>query len=256
MLLWLFARLERWAAPAPEAGRIAFLTAQPFAHRGLHSRIRIENSRSAFRAAVAAGHGIELDVQAAAGGEAFVFHDSDLDRLTPARGPFHARTADALDAIPLAGTGETIPRLDEVLRLIAGRVPVLIEVKSPRQRRTALCLAVRRATEGYLGDVGIMSFDPRISAWFAEHSPRTIRGLVISDQAQGHSRISQAIRRLGALRLAKPDFLAYDIRDLPSPTTQAARQRGMPVLTWTVRDTADAQCAADYADQPIYEIAE
>ena len=255
MPLWPFARLERWAAPAPEAGRIAFLTAQPFAHRGLHSRIRVENSRSAFRAAVAAGHGIELDVQAASGGEAFVFHDPDLDRLTPARGPFHARTADELDTIPLAGTGETIPRLDEVLRLIAGRVPVLIEVKSPRQRRTALCLTVRRATEGYLGDVGIMSFDPRIGAWFAEHSPRTVRGLVISDQAQD-TRIGNAVRRLSAMRLAKPDFLAYDVRDLPSPTTQAARQRGMPVLTWTVRDTADAQVAAEYADQPIYEIAE
>src|SRR6185369_346587 len=111
MRLSPFARLDAHFAPAPERKRVAFLTAQPFAHRGLHGEGRIENSRAAFAAAIAAGHGIELDVQ--------------------------------------AGRSETLPRLHEILALVAARAPILIELKSPDANASTLCLAVRRALEGY-----------------------------------------------------------------------------------------------------------
>ena len=126
----LFAPFDRLIAPPPHAQRVAFLSAQPYAHRGLHGDGRIENSRAAFTAAIAAGHGIELDVQPAREGEAFVFHDPMLDRLTDSSGPFGLHSAHELDQIRLRGSHETIPRLSEILALVAGRVPVLIEIKA------------------------------------------------------------------------------------------------------------------------------
>ena len=246
-----FGRREGVATPAPDDKRIAFLTAQPYAHRGLHGRGVVENSRAAFRGAIARGHGIELDVQAAASGEAFVFHDAELDRLTEAHGRVDERTAHELAAVRLRGSDETIPRLDDVLRLVAGRVPVLIEVKAQRRRLTALCLSVRRALEGYRGHAAVMSFDPRVPAWFRAHSERTVRGLVIT--APPPQGLRQRIERTLAMRAARPDFVAHDVRQLPTPLTQRLRARGVPVLTWTVRSDVDRQVAALHADQPIYE---
>ncbi len=251
MRLSPFARLEAFVAPAPPPGRVAFLTRQPFTHRGLHGVTRVENSRAAFRAAISAGHGIELDVQPSSDGVAFVFHDDVLDRLTREIGRFDERPAVALDALCLAGTDETIPRLDAILATIGGRVPVLIEVKHPRARLNALCLSVRRALEGYAGAAAVMSFDPRIPGWFSEHAPRIVRGLVASD-AGAHG-LCHRLARIAAIARAKPDFLAWDVRDLPTTTTAAARVRGLPVLTWTVRNEADERAAIDHADQAIYE---
>jgi glycerophosphoryl diester phosphodiesterase len=251
MRLSLSALLEGLIAPAPDPSRVAFLKAQPYAHRGLHNRIRIENSRAAFDAAIAVGHGIELDVQGALGGEAFVFHDVELDRLTREQGRFDARAASEIGRIELAGTGETIPRLDEVLQRIAGRVPVLIEIKSPKYRLAALCLSVRRAMEGYRGQTAVMSFDPQVCAWFRTHAPRVVRGLVISEQdTQG---LPGHFRRMAAMLAARPDFLACDVRHLPSPTAASARMRGLPVLAWTVRDALTERAALAYADEAIYE---
>jgi glycerophosphoryl diester phosphodiesterase len=265
MRLSLFAPLEELIAPAPPAQRVAFLKTQPFAHRGLHGIQRdtdgahevrrVENSRAAFRAAILLGHGIELDVQSASGGEAFVFHDAELDRLTPERGVFRTKSAAALDAIKLAGTDEFIPRLDEILRLVGGRVPVLIEVKSKERHVAALCLSVRRALEGYLGAAAIMSFNPEVGHWFAEHAPRIVRGLVVTEQDETthRQRLKGWLKRWASIARAKPDFLAYDVRDLPSRFAASARARGLILLTWTVRDAAGEQAAFKYADEAIYE---
>jgi glycerophosphoryl diester phosphodiesterase len=138
------------------------------------------------------------------------------------------------------------------LAQVAGRVPLLIEIKSRRSRRPApLCLAVARALDGYQGDHAVMSFDPRVAKWFARHLPRAIRGLVVTeDKARGpwgH------FKRHLALWQAKPDFLAYDVRDLPSGFAAGQRARGLPVLTWTVRSPALLAVALDHADAPIAE---
>src|SRR4051794_27014293 len=127
------------------------LGARPFAHRGLHGPERPENSRAAFAAAIAAGSGIELDVQASRDGAAIVFHDDELDRLTAARGPIAALSAAELVRLRLAGTAETIPTLADALRLIAGKAPLLIEVKSPHRRVMPLCRAVAAALADYSG---------------------------------------------------------------------------------------------------------
>jgi glycerophosphoryl diester phosphodiesterase len=251
MRLSLFAPLENLIAPAPAQTRVAFLKAQPYAHRGLHGAGIVENSRAAFRAAIAIGHGIELDVQSARDGEAMVFHDATLDRLTDATGDVMARTPAELAQITLRGTDEPIATLPEILSLIGGRVPVLIEVKAKGTHVAPLCLSVRRALEGYTGPAAIMSFNPLVGQWFRENAIRIVRGLVVSEEDKRN--LTGQLERWGSMMTAKPDFLAYDVRDLPSKFAAAARARGIPVLTWTVRDAEAERRAFAHADEAIYE---
>ena len=229
--------------------RLRALIARPFAHRGLHGPGRVENSRAAFEAAIAAGHGIELDVQASVDGEAMVHHDYELDRLTEGHGAIRTLGAAELGRIRLKGSDETIPALTEILALVAGRAPLLIEVKSPGRRVATLSRAVLRALEGYAGPVAVMSFNPGIGHRFARHAPRILRGLVVTEEGRPRRRW---FRRRLALWWSRPDFLAYDIRDLPSRFAAAS---GLPVLTWTVRSGEERARAAQYADQIIYEAA-
>lgn len=247
--------LDRLIAPAPTPARVAFLKAQPFAHRGLHGPGVIENSRAAFRAAIALGHGIELDVQAALGGEPFVFHDWTLDRLTVETGQFAEFSAAQIAQVQFKNSSETVPTLGEILALVAGQVPILIEVKSQNRHVGHLCLGVRRALEGYRGDVAVMSFNPEIGRWFGEHAPRIVRGLVVTEEGP-KTRLAKlrarALRHISLWR-ARPDFLAYDICDLPSRFAGAQRARGLPVLTWTVRTAEQEQSAFTHADEAIYE---
>jgi glycerophosphoryl diester phosphodiesterase len=256
MRLSPFAPIDAAFAPAPDPARTAWLRGQTFAHRGAHDYIqggsRIENSSAAFAEAIRRGLGIECDVQRSRDGRAMVFHDWELDRLTGESGPVAARAAAALGRIALKGSGEGIPTLDALLDQVAGRVPLLIEIKSRREvRPIPLCLAVRRALEGYRGEHAVMSFDPRVVRWFALHSPDTLRGLVMTEE---HDRGARgAARRHSALWLSRAQFLAYDVRDLPSRFAAAQRRRGLPLLTWTVRSPELAERAAAEADSPIAE---
>jgi glycerophosphoryl diester phosphodiesterase len=262
VLLWrltrlsLFAPLESLIAPPPAPSRVAFLVAQPYAHRGLHGSGIVENSRAAFAGAIAAGHGIELDIQVSSDGEPFVFHDDRFERLTDESGGIGERRGAEVARIQLRGTNETIPRLSEILALVGGRVPILIEVKSSPYPMGAVCLAIRRLLEGYAGRVAVMSFNPDVGRWFNEHAPRVVRGLVVTEQGErkGLGWLKGVLARQLSLIRAKPDFLAYDIRDLPqSSFARAQRKRGLPVLTWTVRTAVHERAATAHADEIIYE---
>lgn len=247
--------LDSLVAPPPDERRVAFLARQPYAHRGLHGAGVVENSRAAFAAAVAAGHGIELDVQGGLEGEAFVFHDASFERLTGEAGRFAERPGAEIERIRMKGCEETIPRLAEILALVAGRVPILIEVKAPGALVGVLCLSVRRALEGYRGEVAIMSFNPAVGRWFRRHASRIVRGLVVTEQGEigGLARTKGRIARHAALWQAQPDFLAYDVRDLPSRFAEAQRVRGLKLLTWTVRTAEQHATAEDWTDGAIYE---
>jgi len=249
-----FALLDSWLAPPPGADRIVWLRGVAFAHRGLHVRGVPENSPAAFAGAIARGMGIECDIQRSLDGQAIVFHDAALDRLTDQGGPVAERTARDLGRIVLSGGTDTIPTLRQVLDLVAGQVPLLIEIKSasrPGTRTDALCLPVRRELDGYRGPHAIMSFDPRIVRWFAVHAPQTVRGLVVTEEDD--KGFAGMVRRHLSLWHARPDFLAYDIRDLPSRFAESQRGRGLPVLTWTVRTSELRERAAVHADAPIAE---
>jgi glycerophosphoryl diester phosphodiesterase len=206
----------------------------------------------AFSAALEAGIGIECDVQRTADGRAVVFHDWELDRLTAETGAVAARSVAELTGIELRGTTETIPTMRDLLELVAGRAPLLIELKSCKERPVSpLCRAVLRDLEGYRGPHAVMSFDPRVGHWFAGHSPATVRGLVVSE-ANART-FGGAIKRHVALWQARPDFLAYDVRDLPSRFAASQAARGLPILTWTVSSRAKAQTGTTCAHGWIAE---
>ena len=239
------------AEDGPTIGaRLAALISRPFAHRGLHGDGRLENSRAAFAAAIEGGWGIELDVQASRDGRAFVFHDYDLGRLTLSTGKLAELDAETVACVRLKGIDETIPSLDEVLALIGGRAPLLIEVKSPGYRVEPLSRAVATSLIGYPGPVAVMSFNPQIGRWFAANAPHTLRGLVVTEAGR---RWRGAIARRLALWRARPHFLAYDIRDLPSRFAARQRARGLKLLTWTCRSGDHRATAALHADQIIFE---
>ena len=248
----LFGPIDRWLAPAPARGEVAWIGGRVFAHRGLHGGPAPENSPSAFAAAIDRGFGIECDIQLSRDGQAMVFHDWNLDRLTGQTGPLDKRTAAELAAITLTGSADRIPTLRQLLERIDARVPLLIEIKSRADRRVApVCLAVRRVLEGYRGAHAVMSFDPRVARWFARQAPATSRGLVVTEE---HDKTAiGACKRHLALWHARPHFLAYDIRDLPSAFAASQRRRGLPLASWTVRSTELRHRAADYADAPIAE---
>lgn len=236
----------------PHRSRGDWLTRWAFAHRGLHGDSAPENSRAAFAAAIERGLGIECDIQLSADGQPMVFHDWDLDRLSAEYGPVGKKSAEELAKVALGTGRETIPALADLLYRVAGRVPLLIEIKS----RNAVpvsprCAAVRRALAGYGGEVAVMSFDPRVARWFSAHAPEILRGLIVSEE--GEQGLRGRLKRNLAVAHASPDFLAYDIRDLPSPFAARHRRSGMPVLTWNVRTRELRERAGRYADAPIAE---
>lgn len=235
------------ARPAPD-----WLTRWEYAHRGLHSAGVPENSRAAAEAAIAAGMGIECDIQMSADGVPMVFHDWALERLTGAPGPVAGSTADAIEALALLGTDQHPVRLAQFLDLVAGRAGLLIEIKSlPGFDIAACCAAVSRVLAGYAGPFAVMSFDPRMGAWFCEHQPAFVRGLVGTDTLD-HGFLS-AWRAPGALEQARPDFLAIDIRDLPNALTDLWRADRRPLLSWTIRSPHLRERALAHVDALIAE---
>lgn len=247
-------KLHRTDKGAPPA----WLTARPFAHRGLHdARIGvIENSPTAFARAVAENYGIELDVQLSADDEALVFHDSDLARLAGDKRLLQTVTAAEAARIRLTGSNDPIPTLAEVLGFVAGRVPVLVEIKSRPQETGRLEAAVARVLDQYRGPVAIMSFNPESVLWFATHRPHVTRGFVSSPRYPHELgwRLSHTAGQAAAAARIAPDFVAYDIRSIPNGFTRGVRAAGLPLLTWTVRTEADHRRAATHADNVIFEI--
>lgn len=237
---------------------LTWLTDKPFAHRGLHHAGKgiAENSLTAFRGAMAKGVGIELDVRATADGEAVVFHDDSLTRLTGAQGNVSTSTALGLKGHRLiGGHADTIETLSSVLSVVRGKVPVLIEMKDCGTQNTRLCIAVRRALEGYGGPIAVMSFDPQMLAWFAKTAPQISRGLVTTDRGENYGLLGKT--RLGHsvnLHKARAHFIAHDLQCLPSAFVASIRKKGMPALSWTVRSESDNSLARDNVDNVIFEL--
>lgn len=239
---------------------LRWLTAGPITHRGLHNVGAgvVENTLGACRAAVAAGYAIECDLQASRDGEAVLFHDDTLDRVTEASGPVNARTLAELRRVKFKHTDEKIPTLGELLALVAGRVPLVIELKPQWDGDRTLARRTVDVLKDYRGEHCLMSFDPGVMETVRALSPATVRGM-ISDTAQDpyYDRLPPATRRelrtMGYLQRAAPDFLSLDHMVLPWAPVTALRQQGMPVITWTIRSPAEAKRALRHCDQITFE---
>jgi glycerophosphoryl diester phosphodiesterase len=239
-----------------------WLVTRPVAHRGLHDSAAgvIENTPSAFAAAVAGNYAIECDLQLSADGEAMVFHDDTLERLTEASGRVDALPASVLNQVSFRATSDHMMTLGELCELVAERVTLVIEIKSHFDGDRRL---IRRATEvlaSYRGPVALMSFDPGPMAALRALAPRLTRGIVAERhyrRREGDHLSVRAKRALSYFRHAlatRPQFIAYSVKDLPSALPMAARRvLKLPLLTWTVRTQEDRERAARYADQIIFE---
>jgi glycerophosphoryl diester phosphodiesterase len=222
------------------------LRERPVAHRALHCAVagRPENSRAAVAAAVEAGYGIEIDVQLSADGRAMVFHDETLDRLTGESGPLVARDAAELGAIRLRHSREGIPRLGEILALVAGRVGLLIELKDPTGDLDAtdgrLEAAVAAELAGYDGPVAVMSFNPAMVARMGALLPGVARGLTTSaydpdDWAPLAHETCDRLRAIPDYESTGAAFLSHEWTDLGRARVRELVAGGAALLCWTVR---------------------
>ncbi len=238
------------------------LTARPIAHRGLHDAENgiIENTPSAATAAIAARYGIETDLQISADGEAMVYHDDRLGRLTDGAGAVREWSAAALRQVPFRATGDRMMALGELCDLVAGRVALLVELKSRFDGDLRVADRAAAVLADYAGPVGIMSFDPALIVRLRRIAPTLTRGIV----AERHYRDPEwrFLRPARKLELAflmhggtsRPDFIAYRVADLGAIAPRAARHMfGLPLLAWTVRSASDRVRAVRFADQMIFE---
>jgi glycerophosphoryl diester phosphodiesterase len=245
-------------APAARFGEAwERLFAPAVAHRGLWRPDGApENSLAAFQAACAAGYGIELDVQLSADGEAMVFHDEDLERMTGVPGRFSDRTAAELSELRLKGSDERIPTLTETLALVGRRAMVHVELKTPFGHVGPLEQRVHEILIDHAGPVCVIGFNPYSHAWFAERFPGVLRGLdSYSYKKAPHMAEAQraSFAALEHVAIAKPHFLALSVDMLPGELAAKHRAKGLPIVAWTVRSADQWAGLRDACDNVIFE---
>lgn len=243
-----------------------WLTARPIAHRGLHDKTkgRVENSLAAAEAAIAQNYAIECDVQISKDGEAFVFHDFTLERLTEAQGRVDAITAAELQTIAYRDNPSTLPPLRGFLEMIAGRTPLIIEIKSRFDGDPRLAARTAALVADYSGPVALKSFDPdglRVAraANASSAHPRPIG--FIGEAHYDHEEwatlpeaAKAALKDLSFYPDVQPDFVSWSAADLPHAVPRLCRDGvGLPVMAWTIRSPQERTRIAPYADQIIFE---
>ncbi len=230
-----------------------------FAHRGLHDKPTVpENSLAAFNAAKQHGYGIELDVHLTADGQVVVIHDSNLVRTTGVDAIVESLTLEQLDGICLEESTEHIPTLREVLELIDGAVPLLIELKIYKRNVDALCSHLVEELREYAGTYCIESFDPRAVLWFKKHDPAVVRGQLTQNFIRKGENLNAVLRWLLTSQMmnlvTRPDFLAVRFSDRRMmPITLAKTVWKTPLFVWTVDTDTDAEQAENEDISIIFE---
>ena len=239
-----------------------WLTARPIAHRGLHDAAEgvIENTAAAARAAVAEKFAIECDVQLSRDGEAMVFHDFALERLTLGAGRVDAQDAAALTAIAFRSGRDGILRLADFLAVIGGRVPLVCEIKSRFDGDMRLADRTLAIVSQQSSPVALKSFDPAVIAHLRGRGAALPLGIVAEAHYTHHewdplpASLKQSMANLLHYEQTRPDFLSWHIGDLPHAAPHLCRKGlGLPVMTWTVRTPEQRLLAAAWADQMVFE---
>ncbi|WP_438271044.1 glycerophosphodiester phosphodiesterase family protein [Shimia thalassica] len=236
----------------------------PLAHRGLHdvSDARPENSRAAIRAAIAAGYGVEIDLQMSSDGTAMCFHDYDLGRLTEETGPIRQRSAADLGNIRLKGGEEGIPTFAEILEIVDGQVPLLVEIKDQDGLMGSnvgrLEQAAARDAQGYQTGLAFMSFNPHSVAALADAAPDVPRGIVTDgylaeDWPTLPARIRDTLRAIPDFDRVKASFISHQASSLKTTVVADLKDKGVPVLCWTLRSPEAEAQAREVADNVTFE---
>jgi glycerophosphoryl diester phosphodiesterase len=226
----------------------------PLAHRGLHGDGTPENSLAAFAAAASLGYGVELDVQLTRDEVPVVFHDLGLERLTGTSTSVERIDAAALTTLRLDGSDETVPTLAAALGLLRG-VPVMVEIKQRRLRAGKLERAIAEVCARHPGPWCMASFNPASVRWFRRFDPEVVRVLTATHEAD--PRLPAPVRRrlaeLRDLPACAPHAVSYDLDGLPSPATDAWRDTGGLLVTWTAVGAEGVARARHVADNVIFE---
>lgn len=249
-------------AVSPETSRQKQMTAFRgimFAHRGYHCKEKKipENSMAAFRAALKKNYGIELDIHLTSDNQVVVFHDDTLQRVCGINGYPEKMTTAQLRKCSLLGTDEHIPTFEEVLSLVHGQVPLLIELKMP-DRSVKLCEQAYKLLKNYHGPYLIQSFNTLGLRWFRENAPHVLRGQLASNLTNNNKKPHWAFRfltkHLMLNFLARPDFISYKLADLPTFNTSLLRTFfRTPFAVWTLRDRKSLKEGVLHYDMQIFE---
>lgn len=241
-----------------------WLRSTPVAHRGLHDAAKgiPENTCLAFEHAIAQGYGVELDVQWLGDDTPVVFHDDSLDRMTKCYGPLADYTWSQLKDVTIGGSKETLPLLSQVLDLINGRAPILIELKLNHVRRVkAKVDQVVSLLKDYAGPVAIQSFNPLVGQYLKRTHPHIIRGSLRTQYLPyqagcGYApHIAWSIVAMHALKIEAAHYLAWDAKFLYPLLARNVREfRDQPLLSWTVTSPEDTKRLKDMGvDNIIFE---
>lgn len=253
VLLYILSTKGRSGHPGLEA-----LRSWKYAHRGLHGDSLPENSLAAFKAAVDHGYGAELDVHLLADGGLAVIHDSKLARTTGKEGRVEELTTAQLAEYPLEGTNQTIPEFTEVLKIFEGKAPLIIELKV-EHNNDALCETVAKVLDGYKGIYCVESFDPRAVLWFKKNRPNVIRGQLTENYFKSGDVSLPWVLRFALTHqmfhfITKPDFVAYNCRDLKTISNTLTRKLWkMQGVAWTLRSRQAYDEAVAEGWLPIFE---
>lgn len=243
---------------SPQLRDLHWLVERPIAHRGLHDTSRMENSQSAFAAAIKHNYAIECDLQLSKDGEAMVMHDEALDRVMDHEGWLKNFTVHELKAMVYKFGKDRMQTLGELLEQVNGRVTLVIELKSEFKGELGLVRRAIEVLESYLGPYCLMSFDPEMIAAVAEISPTTVRGItadrVIDPYYQPLSFERRlALREFSHLPETRPHFVSFNFKELPFQPVSQIHAAGHPVIGWTIRSAAEAAQARRYSDQITFE---
>ncbi len=224
-----------------------------YAHRGLYTKNQSipENSEPAFNNAVKSGYGVELDIQLTADDQIVVFHDDDLKRACNCESRVDQLTFKELQTLSLFETNEKIPLFSDVLKILDGKVPAIVELKSGRKNRL-LCELSYQMLQSYRGLYVIESFDPRIVKWFRENAPELIRGQLACSYGSTSKSTPKPLRFLSSRcllnYLSRPHFIAYEVNKKPI-IVKFCEKLGAISVCWTSHDPEDYR----HSDMVIFE---
>jgi len=225
----------------------------PIAHRGLHGNGVPENSLLAYEKAIEKGYAIEIDVRPLSDGKIVSFHDDNLDRLTQMTGAISEKTYDQIKGLSLLGTNEKIPTLKEVLDLVEGKVPLLIEIKN--QGKVGFEQDVYNELKEYKGQFAVQSFNPLSLGWFKKNAPKVPRGQLSSFFEKDNLSVFKkfVLKRLLLNCISKPNFISYDCSAIPNKYIRGCKKKGLPIVAWCIRSQKEYEKIKDDCDNIIFE---
>lgn len=235
---------------------IQWLIEEPIAHRGLFNKENPENSLAAFKNAVDNNYGIELDIQFTKDKKIVVFHDDTLERMANDKRAVSNITYEELSKLKLLNTGESIPLLEDVIKIVDGKVPIIIEIKNCKNI-IELGQETYKIMKEYKGKYTIQSFNPTVIEWYKKNAKEVIRGQLSGTYNNQKSKMSFlerfVLKNLLLDFKSKPHYICYELQGLPNLRVSQLRKKGIMVISWTIKNKIDMEKGYKYSDNIIFD---